>query len=315
MLTLFVGDNTEYTAKCATEHDPLALLIDYANWKKVLQKSSNEISITGYTSLSDLPKINSDVSVLWELLQIADNIHYVPPVIWSDHTKGFSWNSQRTLTEFYLYQCQQSEKNVFGLELEKYQTSAYLHLANLRNTDESSLWISGCSISHGVGVNTSERYGALLGKSLSMPTYHLTKEGSSLEWQADQILRSDIRSVDTIIWGLTQEKRAPMVYNGKITSWPDNTIEDVEYRLHETRYYKAITSVFQVINFCRKINCQLILLPLICTEKLQMDLIHQHCYYQLPYQINFLDLGNDNLHPGPKQHEFYADFCLNILNQ
>jgi hypothetical protein len=315
MLTLFVGDNTEHTAKCALAYDPSALLIDYANWKKVLQKPSDEISATGYTSLSDLPKINSDVSVLWELLQIADNIHYVPPEIWSDHTTNFSWCGQQTLTEFYLYQCKLSGKNVFGLEIEKYRTSDYLHLVSQRNTNDPSLWVSGCSISHGEGVNPSERYGTLIGKSLSVPTHHLTQGGSSLEWQADQILRSDIRSCDIVIWGLTNEKRAPLACNSTITLWPDNTIEEVEYRLHETRYYKAITSVFQVINFCRKINCQLILLPLICTEKLQMDLVHQDCYYQLPYQINFLDLGNDNSHPGPKQHEFYADFCLDILNQ
>jgi hypothetical protein len=316
MITLFVGDNTEYLADQAKLHDPGAFLIDFSNWRKILKKHSPDDTFTAYVSLSDLPKIDKHISVLWELLKISDMIYYVSPTIWSDHNENFSWESQKTLTEYYLYQCQIFGKNVIGLNLEDYRhASEYLVLADKRKNEHPTLWISGCSISHGVGVTPKEKYGYLIGKSISRPTSYLTESGSSLEWQADQILRSDIQKNDIVIWGLTSEKRAPRAQNGHVLSYGEDTIEDIDYRSHETRYYKAITSVFQVMNYCEKIGCELILMPIICSEKLQMDLMYQKCYHQTPYFVKFLDLGDDDLHPGTRQHRVWADFCLEILKR
>ncbi len=311
MITLFVGDNSQHTADRALAQDPSSFLIDCSNWKKTLVRAE---PFTAYTSLADLPKINRKISVLWELMHRADRIHYVPPETWNDGD-GFSWTSQQTLTEYYLHLQEMQGKTVIGLDLSAPRPSRYLNLADCRSSNEPVLWISGCSISHGVGVDTDQRYGTWIGRSISRHTYYLTAPGSSLEWQADQILRSDIRENDIVVWGLTQEDRAPIIHNGRVVPWPDTTLQDVEYRLHETRYYKAITSVFQVINFCHKIGCRLILLPLNCSQKLQMDLRQQDCYFQLPYQTKFLDLGNDRIHPGPVQHQYWADFCIDIINR
>lgn len=309
MITLFVGDNSQHTAVQALAQDPSSFLIDFSNWKKTLARAG---PFTAYTSLADLPKIDGKISVLWELMDRADRMHYVPPRTWSDGD-GFSWTSQQTLTEYYLRLQEMQGKTVIGLDLSAPRDSRYLDLADRRSSDEPVLWISGCSISHGVGVDTDQRYGACVGRSISRPVYYLTAPGSSLEWQADQILRSDIREDDIVIWGLTQEDRAPMMHHGQVMPWPDATLQDVEYRLHETRYYKAITSVFQVMNFCRAVGCRLILIPIICSEKLQMDLMDRPDYYQLPYRVSFLDLGTDGIHPGPQQHRAWADFCVEIL--
>jgi hypothetical protein len=315
MITLFVGDCGEYLCECAKKHDPDAFLIEFSNYKKILKKINQKESFTAYTSLADLPKITDCGSPIWELLSRSDNIYYMPPESWSDDDGSFSWGKQKILLEFYLYHCQLSGKQVTGLDLAEYKNSKYLDLVAIRNNDAQSLWVCGCSITHGKGINDDQKYGNIIGKTLSVPTYHLTALGSSLEWQADQILRSDIRKSDIVIWGLTHEKRAPLSKNGMTVPWPDDTIENVEYRLHETRFYKAITSVYQVINFCNKIGCKLILLPIICSENLQINLIHQDCYYQLPHQFDFLDLGTTKVHPGPKQHRAWADFCLEILQK
>jgi len=313
MITLFVGHNTEHTADPALALDPGSFLIDHANWRKVLARAQQGESFTAYTSLADLPKIDPDISVLWELMEAAHKIIYAPPPQWRYAPKEFSWESAQIMTEYYLRLQIAQGKDVEGMVAPDSPDQRYLGLAARRADPDPVLWISGCSISHGVGVDATERYGHRVGQTLRMPTYYLTEPGSSLEWQADQILRSDIRRSDIVIWGLTQEDRAPLVRDGRIMPWPDDTIEDVEYRLQETRYYKAITSVFQVQNFCAKIGCGLILLPLIASEKLQMDLMGQPCYYQLPYQTRFLDLGSDDLHPGPQQHRAWAEFCLEIL--
>jgi hypothetical protein len=37
------------------------------------------------------------------------------------------------------------------------------------------------------------------------------------------------------------------------------------------------------------------------------------CYYQLPYRPKFIDIGNNNIHPGPKQNQWYADQINKII--
>jgi hypothetical protein len=74
--------------------------------------------------------------------------------------------------------------------------------------------------------------------------------------------------------------------------------------------------VHQVVNFCKKISAQLILLPIICSEQLQLRIHGLHEYHQLPYRTQFLDLGTDNMHPGPAQHQEWADIvCQTLLDK
>lgn len=311
MITLFVGDNDVALSTQAIAYDARAILVDESNWKAILQTKSDQ-NITIYTSLADLPKIDSKTFALWQIICVAHTIFYCPPSVWSDDTGTFAWSGQKCLTEYYLYMAQLSGRSVTGLNLDHYRVSPYLKLVQKRLDDRRSVWISGCSISHGVGVAEQERYGTIVGTTLNLPTYHLTRVGTSLEWAADQLLRSDIRSGDIVIWGLTEETRGPLARDGKILIL-DHSREFIAQRLDETRYYKAITSVNQVVNITRKLGCQLILLPLICSEKLRMDLLHCPELLNLPYQTNYVDLGSDGLHPGPKQHKIYADFCLGLV--
>jgi hypothetical protein len=312
MITLFVGDNQEYLAHAAKKNNTAAVLIDHVNWQKILQQSN---SGTFYTSLSDLPKIDDQISVCWELMQWADSINYVEPTTWSDADRNFSWTNQKTLLEYYLYLQKKSGKLVLGFDTNSYKDSPYLNLEAQRASPLPAVWIGGCSVPHGIGVEKNQRFGHLIEQGLDRPTYHLTRPGSSVEWAADQLLRSDIHPTDIVVWGLTQEVRAPRAVDLRIDSWGDQTAFDVEYLMDETRFYKALTSVYQVINFCSKIGCQLLLLPTICSEKLIMSLIHRPELISLPYQANFVDLGTDNVHPGPEQHRIWAEHCLNIINQ
>ena len=312
MITLFVGDNDIGCRQKAQAYDSQAFLVDNSNWKKIIQNKFDQ-DITIFTSFADLPKIDSSTAALWDIISIADKIFYCPPYRWSDETGNFTWTSQQCLLEYYLYQAQLLGCSVFGLDISKYRESPYLELVQKRTCNNQCLWVSGCSISHGVGVNIEERYGTIVGCKLNLPTHHLTHFGTSLEWAADQILRSDIRSGDIVIWGLTHETRAPLARNGRIGTLTDNQ-ESIDQRLDETRYYKAITSVYQVINSSRKVGYRLILLPLLCSEKLRMNLIHQDEFHSLPFQTRYLDVGSDNLHPGARQHKAYVDFCLDILN-
>jgi hypothetical protein len=197
---------------------------------------------------------------------------------------------------------------VQGLDLLEYQNTKYLRLNSIRDTDSPVLWVSGCSISYGIGVNTFEKYGELLSSSLNLPVTYLTKSGSSLKWQSDQILRSDIQKDDIVVWGLTQEVRTVKIKDGKVL-----TENDPEIRLDEHRLYDAVTEIYQVVNFCRKIQCQLVLLPIISSEVLNLLLVHLDEYTHLPYRTKPLDYGTDHLHPGPLTHKWYAEYAVNKI--
>ena len=257
-----------------------------------------------------MPKIDSNNAPLFEILDKADYIFYRPPVTWSDDFGEFSWESNKRITEWFLYCINLEKNNVDGLNMSKYQHSKYLELADVRGIDSKVLWISGCSISHGEGVEDSQKYGQLLSNKLNLPVRYLTKPGSSIKWQSDQILRSDIQKDDVLVWGLTQESRTVKIAGGEV-----RTEQDPVVRLSELRLYDAITGIHQVVNFCRKIQCQLILLPLLSSEVLNLLLTHLDEYTHLPYRTKTLDYGTDNLHPGPLTHEWYAKHAVNKIRK
>jgi len=133
----------------------------------------------------------------------------------------------------------------------------------------------------------------------------LAKGGSGLEFQKDQILRSDVRSGDIVLWGLTEERRRTIwSAKGPITA-------DRDYKtFDETGVYLSVTSIFQVINFCRKIGAHLILVPTISAETLRLGLSHVPEFLNFPYKPKFSDYGTDGYHPGPLQHQMWADYIL-----
>ena len=303
-INLFVGDNNQELADNAKNYDLTAFLVDNKNYKKFLE-SNHSNQITVYTSSADLPKITDTCSVFFDVLSKADAIFYCPPTKWSDATNKFSWNSQQRITEYYLHCINLEKNNVHGLDISLYAQSSYLNLIETRQTDSPCLWITGCSFSVGVGVELNQRYGQLIADKIGYPVYHLTESGASIEWSADQILRSDIQKGDIVVWGMTKEFRGPRALNGKVVreSNPDAL-------LSETRLYKAITSVHQVVNFCRAVGCQLVMFPIITSENLRLMLDSINEYIQLPYHIGYLDLGNDGIHAGPLQHRTWANHVL-----
>ena len=308
-INLFVGDNDKLLAEIAHKANPAAFLIEHSNYK-IFLSSDYVKDITVYTSFSDLPKISRTDAIFFEVLKKADNIFYCPPEVWSDYSREFNWNGNQTITEYFLYQINLIKNNVQGLDLTNYQNSNYFNLAEHRKTEDAQIWVAGCSIAHGVGVKKHEKFGTLISNKLGLSVSHITERGSSVEWAKDQILRSDIRKNDIVIWGLTQEIRAPKAINGRI-----GNEKNPDILLDETALYRAVTSVHQVVNFCRKISARLILFPIICSERLQLLIHDLDEYYQLPYQLGFLDLGTDKVHPGPIQHRTWADIIYKEISK
>jgi len=321
-IALFVGDCDSTVASQATNFDSSAYLVDFSNYKEFLEKNNQDI--TAYTSAADLPKITQTEAVFYQVLQKADVIYYCPPTKWSDYTDEFTLQNMKQITEYFLYLIHLEKNNVQGFGLSEYANNSYLNLQNKRrkSNNQTQLWIAGCSVTAGLGVNPDKRFATLVAKNFGGQFVDLSKGGSSIEFAADQILRSDLQQGDVVLWGLTSEYRAliwnrkkmqsdainPYTFDYQNTNKADDIVD-------ETRLFKAVISYSQVENFCQKIGAKLIAIPIICSEALQLMLHAHECYYQIPYMPCYLDLGSDNQHPGPKHHQWYADQINNILNK
>lgn len=313
-MILFVGDTDESLSRAAKAVDDSAFLIDGSNYQQVLDQ--HQYIKVAYTSVADLPKMSLDRNIFFELLDRADQIYYYPPARWSDHTEQFDhWSAQR-ITEYLLVEIHREKNNVHGLHLAHWHDNAYVALTDQRQSESTQLWVAGCSIPHGTGVDPTKKFGALLANRLDLPVSHLTKPGAGIVWAADQILRSDLRSGDIMIWAVTAEYRY-CVWDKKLQhvnpySFQASQDRNIGSGL-ENMVYNAAICIHQVINFCEKLHVRLILLPTITTETLRL-LFHDCPYWCAPkYRSGFLDIGSDGVHPGPKQHAAWADFCFELL--
>jgi hypothetical protein len=317
MITLLVGDITEYLAVEACKIAPQAKLVNEHNY-------TNLSHGVYYTSLGDF-------STLYNFIQTIDqaqHLIYCPPLIWSDEKKSFSY--MKFWTEYYLLYFfkhkQITHNNKLPLLVE--QKNIMLELADSRKVPHKQLWVSGCSVSHGVGVNPQQRYGQLLANEMNLDVSFLTCSGSSIQWAADQIIRSDIRANDIVVWGVTSFARMPYYMDQKIQHInaltyklkPDfNRVVHIDLLDDDNIVYRNLTCIHAVINFCNKIQAKLFLFGLLIdqhTIKWTADLPH---YTQLYGRFAFdnanssLDLGTDNQHPGPDMHQWYYQQMLQIL--
>lgn len=309
MITLYIGDVGEYLSRLCHAVDPNAKLITDKNFADLA-------SGTYYTSLADLSTLRNFSAVLRQ----ANKIVYAPPDKWSDQHKKTS--KMQHWTEDYL--------NVFRLKCKvenfrppkvRIDKDVVLHLVDQRKTQKKQLWVAGCSISHGIGVTEQTRYGQLLANQLNIAASFLTYSGSSIVWAADQILRSDIRSGDIVVWGLTFWSRTPFFIDNVLSHVRPNSLEN--YSTHNNLvnadtlasdhlFYQSLISIFQVINFCQKINAKLVMASLL--DDYVCQYLEDQPNFIMLYQLwgrnqdeMFIDLGSDHLHPGHITHQFYAE--------
>jgi len=264
----------------------------------------------------------------------ADRVVYCPPQQWSDNKLPDCIDpgaSLQGLTEILISLLPESVKID-----NYYPTMPDINaLVDQRKSTESQLWVAGCSITHGIGVEEHERYGQLVSDDLKMPCSFLTRSGSSVDWAADQILRSDIRENDIVIWGITNPERLTYIHNHQLLigvtnrcfeSFPEySKIIDPAELSSQNTIYKHFYAIQQVINYCKKIKAHLILVGLLTgNHSLQRVLKSYQNYVTINYHYtfqnssintNFIDLGSDNDHPGPLQHQQYKQTILDKIKQ
>lgn len=312
MITIFVGDVTSYLAEHALRSCPDATLLTSDNTKSQLKPG------VYYASLGDFSSIES----FFDVLDQAQHIVYKPPKNWSDqNSQGVS--IMKICTEKYLIHFS-TKKTVSGDDfVDSVDTSKVLSLADTRKSEGRQLWIVGGSDSNGKGIALSERYGQLIADKLNLPVSFLTENSSSLEWAADQILRSDIRSGDIIIWGTVPVSRLVFYHDNSIIHlhldvyklYPEvNKLVDISHLDNQhTLIYRSITNFSKVQNICDKLKIQLIIAGL-GTSEYTSYLLKFKNYIHLDGRFErFLDLGDDGNHQGPAMHQWYANNIIDKL--
>lgn len=199
-----------------------------------------------------------------------------------------------------------------------------------RISNNKQLWIVGCSYSHGIGINKSQRYGQLISNKIQLPVSFLTQGGTSNDWAADQILRSDIRPNDIVIWGLTGASRFLFLdqqyqcHNVRLENFDDvkdlSEFVNKKFLISNHMIYNTIRSVEQVKNYLNKLSCKFVL-AVLPTNISEHDIQILDYTSELkgaillfnPDDYTFIDYGTDNSHPGPKQHAWYANQILKHL--
>jgi hypothetical protein len=309
MLKVFIGDNTEYLSLLSLKKDPTAFLCTNDNIATITAG-------TVYTSIGDL-----SIQNFRNLINQADIVEYYPPAIWSSIEL-----KDRTQIELNFLSHRKKIKN---FKCTQYPIKSFC-LADQRKTNNRQIWIVGCSFAHGFSIPKANSFGSLIANQLNLPVSFLTCPGSSISWAADQILRSDIQKDDIVIWGLTDCGRFSFADENNnvqhVTTTNYQTAKEFKSMIRENFLVSnhllqdAITKIDQVVRTLDRLEIKYILgvfplnienhenqlLQYVSQIKNSLLLYHNH---------EFIDLGWDNSHPGPKHHKWYSDTILNFYNE
>lgn len=311
MIVILLGDIGVYLARLAKSRDPDACLLHADNFRDLAAG-------TYYTSLADIGGLFN----LGLLLQQADHIVFTPPPDgrWSGGSVMKQWT--QNYVENFSARC-----TVENFSVPEIDPDVTAPLVDQRRAQSRQLWVAGCSISHGVGIDEQDRYGTLLSKQLDLPVSFLTQPGSSITWAADQILRSDIRQDDQVVWGLTFSERLPYymdhsVHHISVVNFSRDRrwkkiMPESELISDNTRC-RNLQSLYQVRNFCDKIGARIMLASLVHSDIVPYIrhwpnlLVLSNLWGQDANEL-YADLGWDQEHPGPETHRFYAQQILSKL--
>ena len=327
-MILLVGTADEYLVNIAKSYSPDAVLITEDNWNDLV----GCLPTVGYTGIEEF----TNTLLLMNILLIADEILYYPDNTLTKFDLTFPTKCPRGLLENILLTVNQHvpvtnlKNQLLGTAKVNSDSATFLELADHRVTRDPQLWGAGCSYTYALGVEPHERYINLVGLKINREVSCLsTIHGGSISWTADQILRSDVNKNDIVVWGLTFNERFSWYYQGKVYKLDQNSYKYTEYGWlediipkkmignKENALYQSLIHIHQVINFCDKIGARLLLVGLLTSAS---DLLYLHNlpnFYQYynTTNIDYVDLGTDNAHPGPLQHQLYATAIIEQLQK
>ena len=321
-MILLVGTANEYLVNLARTYSADAVLITEDNWLEFVNGSTH--SSVGYTGIEEFTNKDS----FFNLLLAVPDIQYCP-------APQSIWNkSKSTALEEYLKRASEekiiAKSKILDNTIIENKLELLLRLADARKTQLPQVWGVGCSLMYGMGVRDDQRYINLIARKLNRSMSLLALPGTSVQWAADQIIRSDIKKDDIIIWGLTNNNRLSyydsdsqsmsfinLMYYKKNPQF-NNIIPKKIFAHHEHWQYTTITYIHQVVKFCELVGAKLLIVEanmnsfdnFLCLQHLP----NYFYYTRKLFSPDPIDIGDDEYsHPGPIQHQLYADSIIEQL--
>ena len=182
---------------------------------------------------------------------------------------------------------------------------------------EPTLWVFGCSQSHGVGLHPHElKYSEILSKELNIPLKLVSKPGSSLHWSLRHLMAANITSNDIVVWQITAPSRIS-VYNGSATDEVllarTSNRHLIEVYDHQQIFFNHMSLLSFGIHYLRTKNVNFVLTSIEdhseTTFRSEYVKYPEYCYSP---GVN-VDVGTDGLHYGPLSHKRLASALLNHI--
>lgn len=192
--------------------------------------------------------------------------------------------------------------------------------ANAQRT-KPPLWVAGCSMSSSDGVNDDQRWGHLVAEELDLEEVNLAYPGQSIWYSADQLLRSDIRKGDIVVWQLTATSRVNVIENDELVGVPTNKAihSEICNKYFTPEWYGSDTKkildlryIAQVQKVMEKIGARLYLVNMMGDSWINRLLDNDDAFLTFNKLI-YKDLGTDKQHPGPLQHQEYAKQITKVI--
>jgi hypothetical protein len=306
---LIIGDN-------GTEIAEYAALM-FANTLLVTKDMYDQID-TGsfdclYTSLADI-----DADQLLTLCQQAKAVHYWQPL--QCESKELLEYTVQVLTKIVSHY----KISIRNFTVNSDPTNS-LRLMDYRKSSSPQLWITGCSYAYGFGLNESnQRYIEIIAKEIHRSFSDLSSPGSSIDWAADQLLRSDIQQDDIVVWGISGINRVDYyIDNQRITvpgiiDYPSAGLKKFFDKMitDDNRVNQSVKLIYQVKNFVEKAGAKLILIFHKDLSLYEHAKVFEQYLWTLDSYVPISDQQDSTVdgHPGPVTNKIWATEILEFLN-
>jgi len=292
--------------------------------KKNLNTAINDVEVLDYhTSLEDVGLTAGEIDD--GLLAHCEEIKFL----------ALNWERVINLDNHLIYaqaiDIATSKFNAIGAEDVVNQLANHCNYnRNTRKDLDPVLWTAGCSWTSAFGVEDEERWGHLVANKLNVNEVNLAKSGASIWDASDQIIRSDVQKDDIVVWGLTAPSRVEAVVENELRSYPVCRAEEfdffnykIDHFFSNTQCLVALRHIHQVINFCDKVHAKLYIINFLDPSWLPLAMRSYERFLDLQQKQNgekysnaiMIDYGTDNIHPGPKQHQEYAEKISKFIRE
>lgn len=183
------------------------------------------------------------------------------------------------------------------------------------------LWVAGCSMSSAEGVKDDQRWGHLVAEELDLEEVNLAYPGQSIWYSADQLLRSDIRKGDQVVWQLTATTRVNVIENDELVGFAlkeavsnptCQKLFTIDWYDSDTKKILDLRSIAQVRKVMDKIGARLYLVNMMKDSYIDTILGNDNDFLSFNAP-SYKDFGTDKQHPGPLQHQEYAKQITKVI--